>query len=176
MPKLSQAVGKQFENNCETMHEEYRLLKLGFFWKNEIGSRVFYNQGRLITQKLPSKPDFSGVLTSGRYVTYDAKSTANKNKWTLPKKNLHQLEHMEKVVAQKGLAFFLLEARHINICFILRVVVPEASMMPIMPTIRFATAQLDPNIVSFHPSGSKIDWLDALVLADKLPFLSGRGG
>lgn len=174
-PKISQAIGKRFEDNCEAMHEEYMFRKMGFFWKNEIGSRMVYTVRGPRTQKLPSRPDFSGVLSSGRYVTYDAKSTANKTKWTLSKKNLHQQHHMEQIAQYHGLTFFLLEARFVGMCYILRVLPIVEMAISKRVTITFATANMDPNIIPFRPAGTKIDWLESLVRAGKCPFDASCG-
>ena len=164
--KLSQAVGKRFEDNCNTMHEEYMLRKLGFFWKNEIGSRVIWTSQGMKSQPLPSRPDFSGILSSGRFVTFDAKSTANKNKWSLSKESLHQVAHMQRLSEYGALTFFLLESRVLRVCYIIRV----TSQNDTRPAVIFATAMKDPNVVPFIiPEDGRIDWLHVLAEAGKVP-------
>lgn len=54
-----------------------------------------------------STTDYSGVY-EGHYIDFEAKETKQKN--ALPMKNfhLHQIEHMEQVLAQQGICFVLL--------------------------------------------------------------------
>ena len=175
MSRLSQSVGKQFEDKCNTMHEEYMLRKAGFFWKNETGSRMIWTPQGMKSQPLPSLPDFSGILLTGRSVTFDAKSTANKTKWKLPKKNMHQFQHMQRISEYGALTFFLVESRVLRVCYIIRVFCLDEHHQSPWPAVTFATAMEDPHVVPFITAGGGIDWLNVLAHAGKMPGHSSLG-
>ncbi|GCF93664.1 Holliday junction resolvase RecU [Enterococcus florum] len=66
----------------------------------------------------PSTTDYNGVY-NGYYLDFEAKET--KNKTSFPFKNFHphQIEHMRKCIAQKGICFVLLWFSTLERCFFL---------------------------------------------------------
>lgn len=57
--------------------------------------------------RTPSTTDYNGVW-NGHYVDFEAKETESKTSFPLKNIHLHQVKHMQSVVAQKGIAFFII--------------------------------------------------------------------
>lgn len=56
--------------------------------------------------RTPSTTDYNGVW-SGYYIDFEAKETTSKTSFPLQNIHVHQIRHMQSVVAQQGLAFFI---------------------------------------------------------------------
>ncbi|GGE35794.1 Holliday junction resolvase RecU [Streptococcus himalayensis] len=54
-----------------------------------------------------STTDYSGVY-QGHYIDFEAKETRQKHSMPMKNFHVHQIEHMEQVLAQKGICFVLL--------------------------------------------------------------------
>ena len=72
--------------------------------------KVDYTRGALITQayfETQSTTDYNGVC-EGRYIDFEAKSTRSKTSFPLSNIPSQQIEHLKGVIAQSGIAFFLI--------------------------------------------------------------------
>ena len=78
--------------------------------------KVDYAHGPKITEaffQTQSTTDYNGVY-QGHYIDFEAKSTRSKTSFPLANIPLQQIEHLEKVIAQKGIAFFLINWHLLN--------------------------------------------------------------
>ncbi|MBN2268090.1 MAG: Holliday junction resolvase RecU [Acholeplasmataceae bacterium] len=68
--------------------------------------------------KTPSTTDFNGVF-EGKYIDFDAKETNSKT--SMPLKNIHphQMEHLENVSLQGGIAFLIVHFKQYNEYYLL---------------------------------------------------------
>ena len=72
--------------------------------------KVDYSKGATITQayfETQSTTDYNGVY-QGHYIDFEAKSSHSKTAFPLSNIPLQQIEHLERVLAHGGIAFFLL--------------------------------------------------------------------
>lgn len=72
--------------------------------------KVDYSRGATITQayfETQSTTDYNGVY-EGRYIDFEAKSTRSKTSFPLANIPPQQIDHLKKVLEQKGIAFFLI--------------------------------------------------------------------
>lgn len=161
--KHSQEIGAEFEDRLETMHQEYELQKRGVFWRNELTSRVVRTPGGPKVIRLQSQPDFSGVLPSGRFVYFDAKSISTVRQWTLPKDKQHQYEQLLRVSRMEALCFFLLECRPAGLCYVVMIHPHLERFFPLgRPQVKLRN---DPEVlwvIPFQPADNRIDWLTAI--------------
>lgn len=65
-----------------------------------------------------STTDYSGVY-KGYYIDFEAKETRQKTAMPMKNFHLHQLEHMDSVLQQKGIAFVLLHFSSLNETYLL---------------------------------------------------------
>jgi len=73
--------------------------------------KVDYERGARITDayfEKQSTTDYNGIYR-GKYVDFEAKSCHNRRSFPLSNIYAHQLEHLKKVTAQGGLAFFVIQ-------------------------------------------------------------------
>lgn len=68
--------------------------------------------------KTPSTTDFNGIF-EGKYIDFDAKETNSKT--SMPLKNIHphQIEHLENVYRQGGIAFLIVHFKRYNEYYLL---------------------------------------------------------
>ena len=57
--------------------------------------------------RTPSTTDYNGVW-NGYYVDFEAKETKNKTSFPLNNIHAHQIAHMQSIVKQRGIAFFII--------------------------------------------------------------------
>ena len=72
--------------------------------------KVDYTKGATITQayfETQSTTDYNGVY-DGHYIDFEAKSTRNKTSFPLANIPAQQIAHLERVIAHRGWAFFLI--------------------------------------------------------------------
>lgn len=72
--------------------------------------KVDYSRGAMITKayfQTQSTTDYNGVC-EGRYIDFEAKSSRNKTSFPLANIPLQQIAHLESVLKQGGIAFFLI--------------------------------------------------------------------
>ena len=76
--------------------------------------KVDYTKGSVITQayfETQSTTDYNGVY-KGHYIDFEAKSSHSKTSFPLANIPLQQIEHLERVIAHGGIAFFLIRFVH----------------------------------------------------------------
>jgi len=106
--------GQSFEDDINETNEYYREKDLAIVYKRPTPInivKVDYSQGAIITKayfEMQSTTDYNGVI-QGKYVDFEAKSTHSKT--SLPLNNIakQQITHLEAVIRNGGIAFFLIE-------------------------------------------------------------------
>jgi recombination protein U len=63
--------------------------------------------------RTPSTTDYNGVW-NGYYIDFEAKETENKTSFPLKNIHLHQMNHMQSVIKQRGIAFFIIRFSTLN--------------------------------------------------------------
>ena len=63
--------------------------------------------------RTPSTTDYNGVW-NGYYIDFEAKETENKTSFPLKNIHLHQINHMQSVIQQRGIAFFIIRFSTLN--------------------------------------------------------------
>ena len=63
--------------------------------------------------RTPSTTDYNGVW-NGYYIDFEAKETENKTSFPLKNIHLHQIHHMQSVIKQRGIAFFIIRFSTLN--------------------------------------------------------------
>lgn len=63
--------------------------------------------------RTPSTTDYNGVW-NGYYIDFEAKETENKTSFPLKNIHLHQINHMQSVIKQRGVAFFIIRFSTLN--------------------------------------------------------------
>jgi penicillin-binding protein-related factor A (putative recombinase) len=145
--------GADFEDELKTTHEDYQRRNLAIVSKHEV-RKVRRRDGTVIyAQK--SISDFSGLLASGRFVAFDAKSLRRPAlTWKPDARQLHQLTYLRQVADMGGVAFYLVR----NGLDEARIVLPAAVLEG--QRVDLSTCPLVPRTYSSTPW----DWLP-LVLA-----------
>ncbi len=67
--------------------------------------------------RTPSTTDYNGVW-NGYYIDFEAKETESKTSFPLKNIHLHQIKHMQAVVVQKGIAFFIVRFSKLDRTFV----------------------------------------------------------
>jgi len=78
--------------------------------------KVDYQRGARITDayfEKQSTTDYNGVY-KGKYLDFEAKSTTSKTSFPLHNISTHQIEHLNRVQAQGGICFFIVEFSVLN--------------------------------------------------------------
>lgn len=84
-------------------------------------SKVDYSHGAKIVNAFfekQSTTDYNGVYKS-RYFDFEAKSTQLKTSFPLNNIYLHQINHLENVIAHGGIGFFIVEFSSLNEVFVI---------------------------------------------------------
>lgn len=108
--------GRDFENAINETNEYYRNNGLALIYKRPTPINVVkvdYAKSATITKayfEKQSTTDYNGVY-QGAYLDFEAKSTHNKTSFPLSNIPHQQIEHLEAVIKQKGIAFFLIELK-----------------------------------------------------------------
>lgn len=68
--------------------------------------------------RTPSTTDYNGVW-NGYYIDFEAKETDSKTSFPLKNIHPHQMSHMESVINQRGIAFFIIRFSTLNRNFVL---------------------------------------------------------
>lgn len=117
--------GMRFENEINKTNDFYLKKNIAIITKRPTPINVvkvkYHNNSAIITQayfEKQSTTDYNGVYR-GYYLDFEAKSTKNKNSFPLKNISINQINHLKKVVQNKGIAFFLIEFYTINKVFFL---------------------------------------------------------
>lgn len=104
--------GLDFEAEINTTNDYYSEKGLALITKRPTpiqAVKVDYSHGPKITEAFflsQSTTDYNGVY-KGRYIDFEAKSTRSKTSFPLSNIPPQQISHLEKVIANGGIAFFL---------------------------------------------------------------------
>lgn len=83
--------------------------------------KVDYSHGAKITQayfETQSTTDYNGVY-HGHYIDFEAKSTRSKTSFPLHNIPQQQIDHLKRVIEQKGIAFFIINCYALGETYIL---------------------------------------------------------
>jgi penicillin-binding protein-related factor A (putative recombinase) len=107
LPHIAAAYrGIDFEEELKTTHEDYQRRGLAIVSKHEV-RKVRRRDGSVI-YAAKSVSDFTGVLSGGRFVAFDAKSLHRPaSTWKPDARQLHQLFYLRQVAGLGGIAFYL---------------------------------------------------------------------
>lgn len=117
--------GMGFEDAINASNDYYRDHGIALITKRPTPInivKVDYTKGATITQayfETQSTTDYNGVY-QGHYIDFEAKSTRNKTSFPLANIPLQQIEHLERVIAQGGWTFFLIQFVLLNEVYLLR--------------------------------------------------------
>lgn len=67
--------------------------------------------------RTPSTTDYNGVW-NGKYIDFEAKETESKTSFPLKNIHLHQIKHLQSVVQQQGVAFFIVRFNKLERYFV----------------------------------------------------------
>ena len=83
--------------------------------------KVDYSKGAKITHAYfeeQSTTDYNGVYKS-RYIDFEAKNTRNKTSFPLGNITPHQIDHLKRVIAHGGIAFFIINFESLQKVYLL---------------------------------------------------------
>lgn len=106
--------GMSFEEDINLSNEYYNEKNICLITKRPTPInivKVDYTRGAKITNayfEKQSTTDFNGVY-KGRYIDFEAKNTKNKSSFPLANIPLQQIDHLKRVIAHGGIAFFLIQ-------------------------------------------------------------------
>lgn len=83
--------------------------------------KVDYSKGAKITHAYfeeQSTTDYNGVYKS-RYIDFEAKNTRNKTSFPLGNITPHQIDHLKRVIAHGGIAFFIINFESVQKVYLL---------------------------------------------------------
>lgn len=118
--------GKSLEDEINDTNEYYLAHQLAVIHKKPVPIQVVNVQyparsAAVITEayfRTPSTTDYNGVW-NGCYIDFEAKETKNKTSFPLQNIHEHQVKHMEQVVQQSGIAFFIVKFSVLDRYFLL---------------------------------------------------------
>lgn len=106
--------GMNFESDINQSNEYYNLNNICLITKRPTPInivKVDYSRGAIITNayfEKQSTTDYNGVYKS-RYIDFEAKNTKNKTSFPLANIPPQQIDHLKRVIAHGGIAFFLIQ-------------------------------------------------------------------
>lgn len=116
--------GMDLENDINLSNEYYRNKGLALIHKRPTPInivKVDYSKGAKIVDayfEKQSTTDYNGVY-QGRYIDFEAKNTKSKTSFPLANIEKHQIEHLKAVLAQGGIAFFIIQFQAYNEVYLL---------------------------------------------------------
>lgn len=106
--------GMSFEEDINLSNEYYNEKNICLITKRPTPInivKVDYTRGAKITNayfEKQSTTDYNGVY-KGRYIDFEAKNTKNKSSFPLANIPIQQIDHLKRVIAHGGIAFFLIQ-------------------------------------------------------------------
>lgn len=106
--------GMDLEEDINASNEYYKEKGLCLITKRPTPInivKVDYSKGAIITNayfEKQSTTDYNGVY-QGHYIDFEAKQTRSKSSFPLANIPPQQIDHLKRVIAQKGIAFFIIE-------------------------------------------------------------------
>lgn len=116
--------GMDFEKNINLSNDYYRDHDICLITKRPTPINVVkvdYTKGAKITHAYfeeQSTTDYNGVYKS-RYIDFEAKNTKNKTSFPLNNITSHQIEHLKRVIAHGGIAFFIIQFESLGKVYVL---------------------------------------------------------
>ena len=116
--------GMNFESDINLSNEYYKEHDICLITKRPTPINVVkvdYSKGAKITHAYfeeQSTTDYNGVYKS-KYIDFEAKNTKNKTSFPLNNITKHQIEHLKRVIAHGGIAFFIIQFETLDEVFIL---------------------------------------------------------
>lgn len=116
--------GMNFESDINASNEYYKDHDICLITKRPTPINVVkvdYSKGAKIVHAYfeeQSTTDYNGVYKS-RYIDFEAKNTKNKTSFPLNNITKHQIEHLKKVIAHGGIAFFIIQFESLDKVYIL---------------------------------------------------------
>lgn len=118
--------GMQLENDINHTNNYYLNNDIAVVHKKPIPIQIVdvnypNRQNAMITKafyKVPSTTDYNGIF-DGKYIDFEAKETSSTTSFALNNIHKHQIEHMNKVFAQKGIVFLIVKFKKLDRTFIL---------------------------------------------------------
>ena len=116
--------GMNLEHDINLSNEYYRDQNICLITKRPTPINVVkvdYSRGAKITHAYfeeQSTTDYNGVYKS-RYIDFEAKNTKNKTSFPLNNITKHQIEHLKRVLNQKGIAFFIIQFEALDKVYLL---------------------------------------------------------
>lgn len=99
----------ELEKLAESVNLKYRKSKKALILK--VPTPILYTAKGLIAQQ--STVDYTGLLSDGTFIAYDAKETESKTSFPLANIHGHQLVFLEIVQELSGLGFFLIHFKKV---------------------------------------------------------------
>ena len=117
--------GKTLEDELNESNEYYLLQSRAVIHKKPVPIQVvkveYPSRSAAVIKeayyRTASTTDFNGVW-QGMYIDFEAKETQNKTSFPLKNIHAHQIDHMMKVIEQKGVAFLIVRFSSINRYFL----------------------------------------------------------
>lgn len=106
--------GMNLEEDINQTNDYYLRHKIALIYKRPTPIKIVkvdYEKGAKITEAYfseKSTTDYNGVY-QGRYIDIEAKSTQHKSSFPLSNITAKQFEHLNNVIEQGGLAFFIID-------------------------------------------------------------------
>lgn len=97
------------ENNIAVIHKKPTPIQVVETKEGKITKAYF---------KEPSTTDYNGIY-NGHYVDFEAKETMNTTNFPLNNIHKHQIEHMKKILNQKGICFLIVRFTKLNETYLL---------------------------------------------------------
>ena len=116
--------GMSLEEDINQSSEYYSLNNIALIHKRPTPINVVkvdYSKGAKIVDayfEKQSTTDYNGVY-KGRYIDFEAKNTKNRTSFPLANISKHQIEHLKRVIAHGGIAFFIIEFQIQNEIYLL---------------------------------------------------------
>ena len=116
--------GMNLENDINLSNDWYNDKGIALITKRPTPInivKVDYSKGARITDayfEKQSTTDYNGVY-KGRYIDFEAKNTKSKTSFPLSNIESHQILHLKKVIAQGGIAFFIIQFQALNEVYLL---------------------------------------------------------
>lgn len=116
--------GMNLENDINLSNEYYTDKGIALITKRPTPInivKVDYSHGAKITDayfEKQSTTDYNGVY-KGKYLDFEAKNTKSKTSFPLSNIEVHQIEHLKKVLEHGGIAFFIIQFQLLNEVYLL---------------------------------------------------------
>ena len=117
--------GKSLEDDLNETNEFYVAQGIANIYKKPVPIQIVKveypkRSAAVIREayfRTPSTTDYNGVW-NGYYIDFEAKETESKTSFPLKNIHDHQIKHMQAVVVQKGIAFFIVRFSTLNRTFV----------------------------------------------------------